>query len=150
MGGTNGACRLCQRAISAAPLGSREYREPRISRPGRKWPARPPLAKIAGAFPGSCRGSGVSAVNVAAPAPQRLARPRAILFDWDDTLLHSWTAIREALNAVMAEMEKPLWSLRKTKDRVRLSLRESFPLPYGERWEKGPRIYLDVFRTIHV
>src|ERR1700732_3665828 len=101
MGGTNGACRLCQRAISAAPLGSREYREGRAQRPGRKWPARTPLSKIAGAFPGSCRGSGVSAVNVAATAPQRLARPRAILFDWDNTLGDSWKTIHEALDAAL-------------------------------------------------
>jgi phosphoglycolate phosphatase len=150
MGGTNGTCRLCQRAISAAPLGSREYREPRISRPGRKWRVRTPLSKIAGVFPGSWRGSGVSAVNVAAAAPQGLARPRAILFDWDNTLVDSWTTIHEALNAVMAAMEKPLWSLRETKERVRLSLRESFPLHFGERWEEARRIYLDVFRTIHL
>jgi phosphoglycolate phosphatase len=92
----------------------------------------------------------VSAVNVAAAAPQGLARPRAILFDWDNTLVDSWTTIHEALNAVMAAMEKPLWSLRETKERVRLSLRESFPLHFGDRWEEARRIYLDAFRTIHL
>ena len=92
----------------------------------------------------------MSAVSLAAAAPQGLTRPRAILFDWDNTLVDSWTTIHEALNAVMAAMEKPLWSLRETKERVRLSLRESFPLHFGERWEEARRIYLDVFRTIHL
>src|SRR5438105_15540477 len=92
----------------------------------------------------------MSAVNTAAAAPQGLARPRAILFDWDNTLIDSWTTIHEALNAVMAAMEKPLWSLRETKERVRLSLRESFPLHFGDRWEEARRIYLDAFRTIHL
>jgi phosphoglycolate phosphatase len=92
----------------------------------------------------------VSAVNVAAAAPHGLVRPRAILFDWDNTLVDSWTTIHEALNAVMAAMEKPLWSLRETRERVRLSLRESFPLHFGERWEEARQIYLDVFRTIHL
>ena len=91
---------------------------------------RPSLSKIARAFFGSCRGSGVTAVSLAAAAPQDLTRPRAILFDWDNTLVDSWTTIHEALNAVMAAMEKPLWSLRETKERVRLSLRESFPLSF--------------------
>ena len=77
-------------------------------------------------------------------------RPRALLFDWDNTLVDSWTTIHEALNAVMAAMEKPLWSLRETKERVRLSLRESFPLHFGDRWEEARQIYLDVFRTIHL
>jgi phosphoglycolate phosphatase len=92
----------------------------------------------------------VSAVHVPAAAPQRLPRPRAILFDWDNTLVDSWTTIHEALNAVMAAMDKPLWSLRETKERVRLSLRESFPHHFGNRWEEARRIYLDVFRTIHL
>ena len=85
----------------------------------------------------------MSAVTAAAAVPQGLTRPRAILFDWDNTLVDSWTTIHEALNAVMAAMEKPLWSLRETKERVRLSLRESFPLHFGDRWEEARRIYLD-------
>ena len=36
----------------------------------------------------------------------------------------------------MAAMDKPLWSISETKERVRLSLRESFPRHFGERWER--------------
>lgn len=92
----------------------------------------------------------MSAVRAAAAAPLALARPRAILFDWDNTLVDSWATIHEALNAVMTAMGKPPWSLQETKERVRLSLRESFPLHFGARWEEARRIYLDVFRTIHL
>lgn len=91
----------------------------------------------------------MSAIGLA-PLAQGLARPRAILFDWDNTLIDSWTTIHEALNAVMAAMERPLWSLRETKERVRLSLRESFPLYFGDRWEEARQIYLDIFRRIHL
>jgi phosphoglycolate phosphatase len=79
-----------------------------------------------------------------------LPRPRAILFDWDNTLVDSWATIHEALNLTMAAMEKPLWSLDDTKQRVRLSLRESFPRHFGERWEEARQIYLDGFRAIHL
>src|SRR5271157_1145143 len=89
-------------------------------------------------------------MSLTAAGPLRLYRPRALLFGWDNTLVDSWATIHEALNAVMAAMEKPLWSLRETKERVRLSLRESFPLHFGERWEEARQIYLDVFRTIHL
>jgi phosphoglycolate phosphatase len=92
----------------------------------------------------------VSAVHIAAVTPPVLSRPRAILFDWDNTLVDSWTTIHEALNVVMTAMEKPAWSLQETKQRVRLSLRESFPLHFGERWEEARRIYLDVFSSIHL
>jgi phosphoglycolate phosphatase len=80
----------------------------------------------------------------------RLIRPQAILFDWDNTLVDSWATIHEALNAVLAAMEKPLWSLPETKKRVRLSLRESFPLHFGDRWEEARQVYLEVFRAIHL
>jgi phosphoglycolate phosphatase len=83
------------------------------------------------------------------PSPG-FARPRAILFDWDNTLVDSWTTIHEALNICMAAMGKPLWSLAETKGRVRLSLSESFPVHFGERWEEARRIYLDCFRAIHL
>src|SRR5271169_1556747 len=79
-----------------------------------------------------------------------LSRPRAILFDWDNTLVDSWATIYEALNICMAAMGKPAWSLAETKQRVRLSLRESFPVHFGERWEEARQIYLDHFRAIHL
>ena len=85
-----------------------------------------------------------------AAVPTNLSRPQAILFDWDNTLVDSWATIHEALNAVMAAMEKPLWSLQETMERVRLSLRESFPLHFGDRWEEARQIYLDAFRAIHL
>ena len=66
-----------------------------------------------------------------------IARPRAILFDWDNTLVDSWATIHEALNFVMGAMGKPEWSLDDTRTRVRLSLRESFPMHFGERWREA-------------
>jgi len=93
---------------------------------------------------------GFGGMSLAAAEPFRLYRPRAILFDWDNTLVDSWATIHEALNIVMAAMDKPLWSLRETKERVRLSLRESFPRHFGERWEEARRIYLDSFSAIHL
>ena len=79
-----------------------------------------------------------------------LSRPRAVLFDWDNTLVDSWATIHEALNFVMAAMDKPAWTFADTKQRVRLSLRESFPLHFGDRWELARDIYLDRFRAIHL
>jgi phosphoglycolate phosphatase len=83
-------------------------------------------------------------------APAALRRPRAILFDWDNTLVDSWGTIHEALNFLMRAMGKPEWSLAETRQRVRLSLREAFPLQFGERWEEAREIYLGRFREIHL
>lgn len=79
-----------------------------------------------------------------------LRPPRAILFDWDNTLVDSWATIHEALNFLMRAMDKPEWSLADTKAKVRLSLREAFPLHFGERWEEARDIYLERFRAIHL
>jgi phosphoglycolate phosphatase len=86
-------------------------------------------------------------------APDRAASiryPRAILFDWDNTLVDSWGTIHEALNFLMRAMDKPEWTMAETRARVRLSLRESFPLHFGERWEEARDIYLGRFRAIHL
>ena len=53
--------------------------------------------------------------------------PRAILFDWDNTLVDNWTVIAEAMNAVFSAFDMPLWSLAETKARVRASLRDERP-----------------------
>ena len=39
---------------------------------------------------------------------------------------------------------------RRDQERVRLSLREAFPLYFGERWEEARDIYLERFRAIHL
>jgi phosphoglycolate phosphatase len=82
--------------------------------------------------------------------PVALRRPRAIIFDWDNTLVDSWGTIHDALNFLMAAMEKPLWTIEETRERVRLSLREAFPPLFGERWEEARQIYMDRFRAIHL
>ena len=84
-------------------------------------------------------------------APLRgLLPPRAIIFDWDNTLVDSWATIHDALNFLMAAMELPPWTIADTKERVRNSLRDTFPRMFGERWEEAQRIYLDRFRAIHL
>jgi phosphoglycolate phosphatase len=79
-----------------------------------------------------------------------MRHPRAILFDWDNTLVDSWATIHEALNFLMRAMDKPEWSMAETRERVRLSLREAFPPLFGERWEEAREIYLGRFRAIHL
>lgn len=77
-------------------------------------------------------------------------RPRAIIFDWDNTLVDSWGTIHDALNFLMAAMGKPLWTIGETRERVRLSLRDAFPAIFGDRWEEARQIYLDRFHAIHL
>lgn len=80
----------------------------------------------------------------------RLSRPRAILFDWDNTLVDNWQVIRAALNAALTAMGQAPWSLAETKARVRASLRDSFPTMFGERWREAEKIFYDRFAETHL
>lgn len=77
-------------------------------------------------------------------------RPRAILFDWDNTLIESWGTIHAALTVTFEAMGHKPWTLAETKQRSHFSLRDNFPRLFGERWREARQIYLDTFRAIHL
>jgi phosphoglycolate phosphatase len=79
-----------------------------------------------------------------------VTRPRAVLFDWDNTLVDSWDTIHEALGACFVAMGREPWTLAEVKARTRLSLAEAFPPLFGARWQDARRHYLDHFAAIHL
>jgi phosphoglycolate phosphatase len=79
-----------------------------------------------------------------------LPRPRAVLFDWDNTLVDNWGVIHEALNAALGHMGHPLWTLAETRARVRASARDAFPAMFGERWREAERVFYEAFMTQHL
>ena len=79
-----------------------------------------------------------------------LTRPRAILFDWDNTLADNWAAIHAAMNATLIAMDRPPWTLEQSRERIKGSLRESFPLWFGDHWREAGRIYRDTFEREHL
>jgi len=79
-----------------------------------------------------------------------LSRPRAVLFDWDNTLVDTWPVIHEAMNTTLGHMGHPLWSPDETRERVRRSLREAFPDMFGARWEEARDVFYARFREIHL
>lgn len=77
-------------------------------------------------------------------------KPRAIIFDWDNTLVDTWETIHEALVGTLERMGHEPWTLAETKSRVARSLKHSFPELFGPRWEEARRIYLDSYAAIHL
>jgi len=73
-----------------------------------------------------------------------------VLFDWDNTLIDSWTTIHEAMNAALAAMEHETWTIDQTRERVRRSLREVFPEMFGDRWEEARDVFYGRFRHVHL
>lgn len=77
-------------------------------------------------------------------------RPHAILFDWDNTLVDSWAVIHDATNVTLTAFGCQPWTLDETRARVRKSMRDSFPLLFGERWREAAAVFQARFREIHI
>lgn len=77
-------------------------------------------------------------------------RPSVLLYDWDNTLVDGWAGITAALNAVFTEFGHALWTVDDTRNRVRVSLRESFPVMFGDRWEHARDIFYETLTHQHL
>lgn len=79
-----------------------------------------------------------------------LKKPKAILFDWDNTLADTWPTIYTAMCKTFEEMGHEPWTFEETKERVHRSLRDSFPEIFGDRWQEAGDKYIANFRRIHL
>ena len=79
-----------------------------------------------------------------------LAKPTAVLFDWDNTLVDTWPVIHEAMVATFQAMGHEPWTLQQTKERVRKSMRDAFPELFGDQWEKAGEIYQKQYKSTHL
>ena len=57
-----------------------------------------------------------------------LAKLKAVLFDWDNTLAESRTPLVYAVNKVLEEYGLPDWNVVKQRRDNNLSFRDNFPL----------------------
>jgi len=76
-------------------------------------------------------------------------RPRAIIFDWDNTLVDSWPVIQDALNTTFRTYDMPEWDMTEVRTRVRKSTRDSFPELFGDAWEAAVKVFYDRYEEIH-
>ncbi|MGE0725986.1 MAG: HAD family hydrolase, partial [Alphaproteobacteria bacterium] len=81
---------------------------------------------------------------------REIAPPRAILFDWDNTLVDNWAVIALALNAALAAMGRPEWTEAEVRANVRLSARDSFAAWFGPRAEEALAVFYDAFARRHL
>lgn len=74
--------------------------------------------------------------------------PRAIIFDWDNTLVDSWGAIGEAINHTRALFGLQTWSHDEILTHCTRSARESFPDWFGDRWQEAWTEYYATFDKV--
>jgi len=76
-------------------------------------------------------------------------RPRALLFDWDGTLIDSWGAIHRALVDTQEARGVAPWTLAETRARLS-SLREHFPVLFGDAWRDALDDYRRRYYATHL
>ncbi len=79
-----------------------------------------------------------------------LAKPSAVIFDWDNTLVNTWPIIHTALNATLKAKGLAEWTFDMTRSRVKKSMRDSFPEVFGENWQDAGEIYQAEYRKHHL
>jgi phosphoglycolate phosphatase len=77
-------------------------------------------------------------------------RPSVLLYDWDNTLVDGWAGIAAALNVTFTAFGHPLWTVEDTRNRVRVSLRESFPVMFGNQWQRARDIFQQALAREHL
>lgn len=76
--------------------------------------------------------------------------PKAIIFDWDSTLIDNWQSIANALNATLIEMGKAPWSVAQVRQNSKNSAREAFPRLFGDQWKDALDFFYKVFKEAHL
>jgi len=76
--------------------------------------------------------------------------PKAILFDWDNTLVDSWAVIHHAMTATFHAMGQRPWTLEECRQNVRKSARDSCPELFGERADEATAVFYRTYEADHL
>lgn len=79
---------------------------------------------------------------------QRL--PQAVIFDWDNTLIENWQTLTDSVNAALAAFNLPLWDTQRMVENSKYSMRDSFPIIFGDDWHRARDIFYTHFRQHHL
>ena len=76
--------------------------------------------------------------------------PKAILFDWDNTLVNNWEPIFIAYKETLKKLGLKKKSRSEIIKNAKYSLRETFPRVFKNDWKKAKKIFYVVFKKIHL
>jgi phosphoglycolate phosphatase len=82
--------------------------------------------------------------------PASLVRPRAILFDWDNTLVNTWPTIIECYRDTFSAMGLTPWTPEEVRNRAHGSLRDLFPSLFGAQAGAAEQVFYQTFFRIHL
>ena len=76
--------------------------------------------------------------------------PKALVFDWDNTLIDTWAVIHKALTTTFEAMDMTPWTLEETRQNVRASAREAFPALFRDRAEEAQHVFYQSYESEHL
>lgn len=76
--------------------------------------------------------------------------PRAVLFDWDNTLVNTWPTIVECYHDTFVALGQTPWTADEVKDRAHGSLRDVFPILFGADAAQAEKVFYETFHRIHL
>lgn len=79
-----------------------------------------------------------------------LPYPKAVIFDWDNTLVESHEVITKAVNSLFKDFGRAAVTLEQVRNSPQRALKDSFPEMFGDRWEEAREIYNRYYREIHL
>jgi phosphoglycolate phosphatase len=82
--------------------------------------------------------------------PADIERPRAVLFDWDNTLVNTWPTIIECYRDTFAALGHTPWTDQEVRDRAHGSLRDHFPVLFGDQAKRAEQVFYETFHRIHL
>ena len=71
---------------------------------------------------------------------------KAIIFDWDNTLVNTWPITLKALNITLKQFGFEEWSEEKLKQNVHFSVKSSFPQWFGDKAAEATKLYKKIYR----
>ncbi len=73
---------------------------------------------------------------------------KAVLFDWDNTLVDTWPILYSASQSLFDSFGLPRRSLHEVQIAAKQSTRESFPLLFGKNWQQAQTFFQDKVREL--
>ncbi len=80
--------------------------------------------------------------------PKKL--PKAILFDWDNTLVDTWHVTYSALSTALQELGRDPLTPHEYSNQPHLSMRDSGKRLFGDDVEKGEKIFYEAIKKLHL
>lgn len=79
-----------------------------------------------------------------------ISKYKAIIFDWDGTLVNTCGLILNAHNHVRSHYNHPLWTMDDFLGRASQSAREYYPTVYGDKAEEAQKVLYDYVEEHHL